>query len=37
MGDNDMPNIVVYIASAAVLGMFIIVAVIIGAILSSTL
>ncbi|MBA7630792.1 hypothetical protein ES703_38317 [subsurface metagenome] len=36
MGDNGIPNFIVFIASAAVLGMFIIVAVIIGALLLST-
>ncbi len=35
MGDNGIPNFIVFIASAAVLGMFIIVAVIIGALLLS--
>ncbi len=36
MGDNGIPNFIVFIASAAVLGMFIIAAVIIGALLLST-
>ncbi len=35
MGDNGIPNFIVFIASAAVLGMFIIAAVIIGALLLS--
>jgi len=35
MGDNDIPNFIVFIASAAVLGMFIIAAAIIGALLSA--
>jgi len=34
MGDNGIPNFIVYIASAAVLGMFILVGLIIVAVLS---
>ena len=34
MGDTGIPNIIVYVVSAAVLGIFIIVAVILGSILS---
>ncbi len=34
MGDNGVPNFIVFVASAAVLGMFIIVAAIIGAVLA---
>jgi hypothetical protein len=34
MNDGGIPNIIVYVVSAAVLGMFIIVAVILGSILS---
>ncbi len=34
MGDNGVPNFIVFVASAAVLGMFIIVATIIGAVLA---
>ena len=33
MGDNGIPNFIVFIASAAVLGMFIIAAVIVGVLL----
>ncbi len=35
MGDNGIPNFIVFIAAAAVLGMFIIAAAIIGALLSA--
>ena len=37
MGNNGIPNFIVFIASAAVLGMFIIAAVIIGVFLMSAL
>jgi len=34
MGDNGIPNIIVFVVSAAVLGLFIIAATIIGAVLA---
>ena len=36
MGDNGIPNFIVFIAAAAVLGMFIITAVIVGVLLMPT-
>jgi len=37
MGDNGIPNIIVFIASAAVLGIFIITAAIVGVVLMAML